>query len=182
MAYFLVINDIDGGDKVTDKIESAEALDVRYNHVISTSQAVFDSVDQSYAERFLYDWVGGLVVYVLTEIQEAKYGELDQAYKDAVYTTFVSSALGTAHTYDATLERQLGILAATTASVSDSGARTLLAHDGSTWVNTSHSTSQLEQVSVDLRAHIQTNETNLYTKRLAVEAALDAETIQAITW
>lgn len=124
----------------------------------------------------------------LAESQSNRRTELREDCRSAITGLFSSSALGSAHTYDCRIEDQANIRMRQGASTIDSAPRKIWAHDGVEFTREPHTAVQLDQILIDMEAHIEVKQANLATKIALVNAvdtgddAADAATIAAIAW
>jgi hypothetical protein len=95
---------------------------------------------------------------------------------------FQSSALGTAHSYDCRVEDQANIRMRQSAATIDLSARNIWAHDGVEFTRKAHTVSQLNQVLIDMEAHIELNQGNLEALIATVNACTTAEEVAAVVW
>lgn len=143
-----------------------------------------DEVESGEAEILLYS----APIPTLAKSQDSRRDELRVDCTNAITGLFSSSALGSAHTYDCRIEDQANIRMRQGASTIDSAPRKIWAHDGVEFTREPHTAVQLDQILIDMEAHIEVKQANLATKIALVNAvdtgddAADAATIAAIAW
>lgn len=127
-------------------------------------------------------------VPTLAASQSARRNELRALCSKAILGLYSSSALGSAHSYDNRRDDQSNLRLRQAVSTIDSQPRGTYAHNAVEFTWTSHTTAQLNQVMIDMEAHITAQQVNLATKIAQVNAvnsgdlAADAITIAAIAW
>ena len=121
-------------------------------------------------------------VIPLVDLQATKRDEIRTACAAAITLLFQSSALGSAHSYDCRPEDQANIDTRLSASMFDASPRKIWAHDGVEFQRLSHTTAQLQQVNVDMEAHIESQQSTLETLVSLINAAADQAELDLITW
>lgn len=127
-------------------------------------------------------------VPALADSQDTRRDELRADCTAAITGLFSSSALGSAHTYDCRIEDQANIRMRQAASTIDAGPRNIWAHDGVEFTREPHTTAQLDQIVIDMEAHIEADQAKLAGLIATVNAVdtgddeADAATIAAIVW
>jgi hypothetical protein len=123
-------------------------------------------------------------VPALADSQDTRRDELRADCTAAIVGLFSSSALGSAHTYDCRIEDQANIRMRQAASTIDAATRNI----GVEFTREPHTTAQLDQVVIDMEAHIETQQAKLAGLIATVNAVdtgddeADAATIAAIVW
>lgn len=121
-------------------------------------------------------------VIPLVDLQATKRDEMRGACAAAITLMFQSDALGVAHSYDCRPEDQANIDTRLSASIHDTIPRKIWAHDGVEFQRLSHTTAQLQQVNVDMEAHIEAHQSTLETLVSLINAAVDQAELDLITW
>ncbi len=129
-----------------------------------------------------------VIVPTLAASQDARRDQLRVDCTAAIVGLFSSSALGSPHTYDCRIEDQANIRMRQAAATIDALPRNIWAHDGVEFTREPHTTAQLDQVVIDMEAHIEADQAKLAGLIATVNAvgtgddAADAATIAAIVW
>lgn len=127
-------------------------------------------------------------VIPLAASQSYRRSELRVNCEAAITGLFSSSALGSVHSYDNRRDDQSNLRLRQTVSALDTLPRNTWAHDGVEFTRKSHTTAQLDQVMIDMEAHIETQQAKLAGLIAQVNAVntgddtADAITIAAIVW
>jgi hypothetical protein len=124
----------------------------------------------------------------ISESQSKRCAELRVDCEKAIIGSFSSSALGSAHSYDNRRDDQSNLRLRQAVSTIDTLPRNTAAHDGAELTRASHTTAQLNQVMIDMEAHLESKQAKLASLIAQVNAvstgnnAEDAITIAAIVW
>lgn len=150
--------------------------------IVDGDQLICKDTDQASLDAAIgsYDY--------LSDIKDNRRTELRADCAGAIVGLFSSSALGSAHTYDCRVEDQGNIRMRQAASKVDVLSKKIWAHDGVEFTREPHTTAQLDQVLLDMEAHVETQQGKLEGLIATVNAvdtgddAADAITIAAIVW
>lgn len=154
--------------------------------LLMDAQAAGQVIDWSGDTPAAVDWAAPILT--LAESQDTRRDELRADCTAAIVGLFSSSALGSAHTYDCRIEDQANIRMRQAASTIDAAPRNIWAHDGVEFTREPHVTAALDQVVLDMEAHIETQQAKLAGLIATVNAVdtgddeADAATIAAIVW
>lgn len=123
----------------------------------------------------------------LAVAQQAQVAVLDAACKAAIYAGFLSSALGTAHTYPAldTDQQNLSasVLASLMPSVGSGWTTPFWCYDSAgAWSYAEHTAPQIQQVGQDGKAAILAAITKKAQLAAQVNAAASVQAVQSIVW
>lgn len=118
----------------------------------------------------------------LDALKDQRRDKLRESCRAAITTIFQSSALGAQYSYDCRVEDQSNIKMRLAASQSDLVSRKIWAHDGVEFTRKPHTTAQLEQVNIDMEAHIEAQQSQLESLIASVNAAADADAVAAVVW
>lgn len=119
--------------------------------------------------------------------KETKKDQFRTACKSEIVNLFVSDALGSNHNYDCREEDQANIVTRTKASEIDGLTKKVWAHNGIEFTREPHTTAQLQQLVVDMEAHIESAQSKLeglINQVNAVDNSLPTaqDDIDAINW
>jgi hypothetical protein len=124
----------------------------------------------------------------LSALKAAKVEELSSACATAIVGGFVSSALGSPHTYPSSTTDQINLMGSVTASLLPAPAPDWSTpfwcanHVDGAWVFRSHSAEQIQAVGADGKAHVVACQTRLGDLTRDVAAATTPATVATISW
>ncbi|MBB4952775.1 hypothetical protein H4S14_000817 [Agrobacterium vitis] len=126
-------------------------------------------------------------VSVLDDVKAGKVAALTTFCADKIVSGYVSSALGSPHTYPSKLNDQINMMGSVSASLLPN-----IAMDWSTpfwcadldgvWAFRQHSCAQIQRAGADGKAHVVSCQSALEQLTVLVMSATTAETVDAINW
>lgn len=117
---------------------------------------------------------------ILLVEKSAKMDELKRICTQYINSGFISSALGSAYTYDSALPQdQINLLGAKLSGVDVNYTCT---NSTGTKAQVMHTAAQISQVFADGATWVETNKAHFYTRADAVQAAATVTDVQAVVW
>ncbi len=135
----------------------------------------------------LWQLVGGVLVQSLAAAQAAQIEVLKTACAKAITGGYVSSALGSAHTYPSTPTDQLNMAASVIASqlpgIASTWTTVFWCQDSTgAWAMLPHTAAQIQQAGSDGKAWVTTQQLKLASLSAQVMAATTVAAVEAVVW